>query len=116
MLSREACAKQVSQRLVDVSSECRNCVETIPCSGMTRIATGKVSLGNVCPACKGAPVRGECPAAHEHFLICGVATRPEPAASGSAASPPAGSASAAPASAAAPKGTGEPAAAAKAKP
>jgi hypothetical protein len=102
--------------LVDVSSECRNCAESIPCSGMTRIATGKVSLSDVCPACKASQARGECPTEHEHFLICGMATRPAASASASAAAPGAPSATTPTGSTTAPRASGNPSTAMGTKP
>jgi hypothetical protein len=89
LVSSEACTQQVKKRLIEASTECSNCVLSIPCSGMARVATGKVTLGQICPSCPPSVTRKSC--ATEHVLICGLATRPAASASASAsasAAPP----------------------------
>ncbi|MFT3765626.1 MAG: hypothetical protein QM820_08940 [Minicystis sp.] len=106
LVSNETCAQQVRQRIVNASPECSECVLGLPCSGMARVASGKVSLSQICPACPSAVTsQGGCKSGHEHVLICGIATRPPPAPSGSASAsaPPAtATAAAAPPSSATP--------------
>ncbi len=104
LVSADACARQIREHLKDSPPHCANCVLSLPCSGMARVATGAVSLNRICPECAGNLSVDACGPAHEHVLICGLSTRP--AASASAAA----SGSAAPKGSAAPGGTGAPAA------
>jgi len=100
LLSNESCATQVRQRLDNVPSACTECVLGLPCSGMARIAGGKVSLAQICPACPtSVTAPADCKAAN--VLICGIALAPPPA-SASAAPSAAPSATASASAAAAP--------------
>ncbi len=85
LLSGESCAQQVRQRLVNAPEACNECVLGLPCSGMARVASGKVSLTQICPSCPTS-VTAQTDCTTGHVLICGIAARP--AASGSAAAQP----------------------------
>lgn len=89
LISNDACAMQVRQRLINAPADCSECVLGLPCSGMERVASGKVSLAQICPSCPVAVTsQGSCNSGHQHLLICGIATRPPPAPSGSASAAP----------------------------
>lgn len=94
LVSPESCAQQVKQRLINAPDECSDCVLSLPCAGMVRVATGNVTLGQICPSCPTSVTsKSRCGSGHEHLLTCGIATRMAPAASASAlpssATPPA---------------------------
>jgi hypothetical protein len=86
LVSRDSCMQQVRARLINASPTCSECVLGLPCSGMARVASGKVALSQICPACPSSvTAKAECTKGHEHVLICGIAARPPASASASAA-------------------------------
>lgn len=94
LVSNESCAAQVAARLGDATAECKECVLGLPCSGMARVASGKVSLTQICPSCPtSVTARASCTAGHQHVLICGIAARPAASASATASAAAAATAS-----------------------
>jgi hypothetical protein len=95
LVSHDSCAQQVRQRLINAPAPCNECVLGLPCAGMARVASGKVSLAQICPSCPvSVTAQDNCTAAH--VLVCGIAARPPASASASAspAAPPSATASA----------------------
>lgn len=98
LISTESCTQQVEAKVGKSLDDCSRCVLSLPCSGMARVASGKLSLHQLCGACQDDLAQASCPPRHGHLLVCGLALAP---ASGSASAappppppPPAASASA----------------------
>jgi hypothetical protein len=89
LVAPEPCAEQVTSRLANASEQCRACALSLPCAGMERIASGKVTLAQVCPSCPAPVSRSQCGSDNPHVLVCGVALKPAGSASASASAPPA---------------------------
>ncbi|MFO0661294.1 MAG: hypothetical protein U0165_15895 [Polyangiaceae bacterium] len=87
LISQDSCEQQVNAKMGQASDDCAKCVLSLPCSGMTRLSSGKVTLSQLCGTCQDSLARASCPAGHEHMLVCGIARAPS-SASGSAAGPP----------------------------
>ena len=47
LVSNDACVQQIKKRLIETSPDCSTCVLSIPCSGMARVASGQVTLGQI---------------------------------------------------------------------
>jgi len=102
LVSSDACSRQVREHLKEASPDCANCVLSLPCAGMQRVASGAVSLSRICPECAGSLSDDACGPKHEYVLICGLSLRPAASASASASASAAPKGSAAPAASAAP--------------
>ena len=76
LLSHDTCAQQVRARLVNAPPACSECVLGLPCAGMARVASGKVSLAQICPSCPSSVTGQTDSCTAPHVLICGIAARP----------------------------------------
>jgi hypothetical protein len=88
LISTESCTQQVEAKVGKSLDECSKCVLSLPCSGMARVAAGKLSLRQLCGSCQDDLAQASCPPRHEHLLVCGLALASASGSASAAKSPP----------------------------
>jgi hypothetical protein len=111
LISTESCTQQVEAKVGKSLDDCSRCVLSLPCSGMARVASGKLGLSQLCGSCQDELAQASCPPRHDHLLVCGLSLATASASGAAKAAPPAPVAPAAHASASASASASAPASA-----